>query len=379
MVRIGIFLYVVFSTFSVIVFFFPLYLQSKGLNPGQVGVIFASGSLVAMIAQPFWGYFSDKRKTIKHVLVVLLIASLLLSFGLFSVGTMALILMFYIVFMCFNSGVAPLSETLCFTYAQQNKKDFGRVRLWGEVGVGTSALMLGFLVERVGMEQLGLIYALALTAALVAALLLRDVKASTAPVNLRLMAGLFAQPRLLWLLLLILLVAIPHRMNDSMLALYLSKVGASESQVGQAWLIGTISTVPTLLIVGRLIRKWNELGIFIIAAAAYMARWLIYAQADSATMLILCQALNCLTFPLFLVASLNYLFTLVPVELRATGQAAFAVTFGGIGGIIGSAGGGYLMEQLGPQATYGVAAALAATGLAAAIGTYLYNYRKNAA
>ncbi|GGF94513.1 MFS transporter [Paenibacillus abyssi] len=375
MVRISAYVYLLFSTFSMMVFFFPLYLQNKGLDSSQIGAIFACGAFVSIFAQPFWGYVSDRTKTIKKIIIVILTASLFLSMGLLSMGSFTMIILFYAVFMFFNSASAPLTDTLTISYAHENNKDYGRIRLWGEVGVGISALLLGLLVERIGIDYLRYIYAVALSFAIIAALLLKDTKATPVPVNLAALGKLFMKPRLLWFLLVVLIISIPHRMNDSMLAIYLSELGASETQLGMAWFVATISTVPALFFVGKLIERWSALGIFIIGAVIYIIRWAIYSQTDNPSVLIAAQALHGLSFPLFFVASIHYLSTLVPNELRATGQAALAVTFGGLGGIIGSAAGGYTMDNFGPHTAFGAGSIFALVGTVAAVSTVLFHKR----
>jgi PPP family 3-phenylpropionic acid transporter len=377
MVRISLFVYLLFSTFSVIGFFLPLYLESKGLKAGQIGTILGLGALISIFSQLFWGYVSDKRKTVKRILQMILISSFLLSIGLFSVETFFLIMLFYGVFMFFNSSAGSLTETLCISYAHQNNKDFGRIRVWGEVGVGISALLLGFIVERIGVNSLWFVYALLLGFAISATFLLRDTKAASAPVTLSALKKMFTQPKLLWFLMLVLIIAIPHRMNDSMLAIFLNQLGASESHLGMAWLIATLSTVPALIFAGKLIKKWNELGIFVVATLFYTIRWIVYSQAESPFVLVLAQLFHSLTFPLFLVASLQYIINIVPAELRATGQAAFSVTFGGLGGIIGSAGGGYVFELFGPYTAYVTGSVLTILGAIAATATYVVDRRNH--
>lgn len=377
MLRIAIFLYLLFSTFSVVGFFLPVYFTHKGLNPGQIGSILAGASFVAIFAQPFWGFVSDKQKTVKKVLLLIMIAGFFLSIGFFSADTLLWISIFYFIFSFFNSASGPLSETLCISYAQQHNTEFGRVRLWGEVGVGTSAFAFGFFVQYVGINHSWLIYLIILSFAIIAGFRLPDAKATSAPVNLLALGKLFINRKLLWFLLLVLLVGIPHRMNDSMFSIYLEELGGSGSQLGLAWSLATLSTIPGLIYVGKLIQRWNELGIFFVASVIYALRWIIYSLADTPSILITFQLLNSLTFPLFLVACVSYLMAIVPVELRATGLAAFSVTLGGLGGIIGNAGGGYVIEHFGAPTAYTIGAVLATLGALGAIGTNIYNNRKS--
>lgn len=376
MFRVSIFVYLLFSAYSMIVFFLPLYLQHKGLDSGQIGTIIAGGAFISMFSQPFWGYVSDKRKTIKYVLLLIMICGLFVSMGLFSMNTFITIMLFYISFMFFNSAVIPLTDTLCFTYAQEHNKDYGRIRLWGEAGVGLTALLLGLLMERFGIGYLWIMYIIGVCIAIIAGFNIKDSKTVTKAIYLSELGKLLIQPKLLWFLFLVLLLAIPHRMNDSMLALFLSDLGAAESQLGTAWLVATLSTLPTLYFIGKAIKKWNEYAVFIIAAILYTGRWVIYSLAESPNVLIAAQALHSITFPLFLVASIQYLSTIVPRHMRATGQAAFAVTFGGIAGIIGSAGGGFVIEYFGSNTAYTIGSLFTLVGAIAAVITFLVNRNK---
>ena len=377
MLRIAIYLYLLFSSFSIVGFFLPVYFTHKGLNPGQIGTILAGASFVAIFAQPFWGFVSDKQKTVKKILILAMFAGFFLSIGFFSAESLLWISIFYFMFAFFTSSLGPLSETLCMTYAQQHNTEFGRIRLWGEVGVGTAAFGFGFIVQYIGIDSSLYIYLIILSFAIIAGFRLPDAKAAATPVNLLALGKLFTQKKLLWFLLLVLLVGIPHRMNDSMFSIYLKILGGSESQLGLAWLLATISTIPALIYVGKLIQRWNELGIFFVAAVIYAIRWIIYSLAEAPSILIAFQLLNSLTFPLFLVACVQYMITIVPPELRATGLGAFAVTLGGLGGIIGNAGGGYVIENLGAPTAYTIGAVLAALGAIGAIGTNIYNTRKS--
>lgn len=53
---------------SVVISFLPIYFQFKGFTSSQIGWFLAIGPLVGLIAQPVWGYMSDKYKTVKKVL-----------------------------------------------------------------------------------------------------------------------------------------------------------------------------------------------------------------------------------------------------------------------------------------------------------------------
>lgn len=375
MIRVSAFICLLFSTYPVVGFFLPAYLQSKGLESTHIGIVMACGAVISIIAQPFWGFVSDKRKTVKNVLILLIFGNFLTISGFFSMETFVTIAMFFTFFMFFNSASGALTETLVISFANENKLEYGKIRLWGEVGVGLSALLIGILIERFGLGYMWGIYCLLLTSALIIVVTLKDSSSTPVPVDFIALGKLFMQPKLLWFLALVMMISIPHRMNDILLALYFSELRASESMFGMAWVVATFSTVPALLLIGKVMKRWNEMVILVIAALAYSIRWAIYGLTDDPVVLISAQALHSITFPLFLVAAIQHLSVIVPGELRASGQAAFAVTFGGLGGMLGSTAGGYAFEQFGAQISYGIGSGLALVAAAATLITYLVNRR----
>src|SRR5699024_11706831 len=50
--------------------YLPLFLKYKGLNGTEIGYILAIGPLASIFSQPFWGFISDKFKTVKRIIVL---------------------------------------------------------------------------------------------------------------------------------------------------------------------------------------------------------------------------------------------------------------------------------------------------------------------
>lgn len=55
--------------------YIPVYFQSVGASPAQIGSLLSLGPLVAVLAQPLWGTIGDRSKTKNSVLALLLIGS----------------------------------------------------------------------------------------------------------------------------------------------------------------------------------------------------------------------------------------------------------------------------------------------------------------
>lgn len=361
MIRISAYTFFIFTTFATVAFYFPLYFQHKGLSNGEIGIVMGMGSAISIFAQPFWGFVSDRRQTVKKVLLVLVSAALLLSIPLMLSDAFIQIMLVMIVFMFFNSATGPLTESLMIKHAYEHNRPFGSIRLWGEVGAGTASIAVGLATDHAGIAYVGLMYVAGLAVSLASLATLSDANAHAIPVTRESLSRLLRNRSFLLFLLLIMLVSIPHRMNDVFLPIYMQTLGGAESDVGVAWLVATLSAVPTMALSGYLFSRFNELFLLVSAALLYALRWLIYSFAQDTAVIVAGQALHMVTFPLVLMASVHFIQKIVPLELKATGQTLFTACFSGIGGIVGSTAGGWLMDAFPPRVLYGVGATLAAS------------------
>ena len=88
------------------------------------------------------------------------------------------------------------------------------------------------------------------------------------------------------------------------------------------------------------------------------------------------EVITIFTFPIFYTAAIQYLYSIVPVEWRATGQTVLALLFFGVSGIIASFAGGALYQALGGHTMYLTISALSLIGML--FGLVLYRkYGRN--
>lgn len=82
------------ATNTIILSYLPIYLKYKGLDGTEIGWVLAVGPFAAIFSQPFWGYMSDKYKTVKWTLVICIIGLLISSVLFFQMNQLiAIILM----------------------------------------------------------------------------------------------------------------------------------------------------------------------------------------------------------------------------------------------------------------------------------------------
>lgn len=299
----------------------------------------------------------------KKTLLFILFSTFLTSFAFFSVQSFFLIVLLFITVNAFRTSATPLTDNISILYAKKHNKNYGMIRVWGDIGIGTSSLLLGIVIGITGVHHLGWMYASILLLSIPVAFSLIDSRPKNhTQVSFGSLQKLIINRKFIGFVCLCLIIIVAHRMNDSLFTLYLSESGASETLIGNAWMIATFSSIPAFIITGQLVKRYDELYLVLLAASLYSLRWFLYSLIEDPVMLTYMQFTQGITFPIFSVAALMLITKLVPEELVATGQMIYTAIISGVGGMIGSAGGGWLMGTYSPKITYQIGSLLCLIG-----------------
>ncbi|RNB56992.1 MFS transporter [Brevibacillus gelatini] len=341
-----------FSLLSIFISFLPVYLTYRGVTPAQIGVLIGAGSFIGILSQPFWGMVSDRYKTIKRI--ILLTLGLSIAAGILLFTSTSLLVLFLLVgaMYFFLLPTDPLTESLNYRIAELHGTSFGSIRTFGAVGYATASLFIGWTLDRLGMGQLVWLFVGYGVFAYACALVMKDAPASSKSLSWRELKQFILYPKTQRFFLLVLIAATPHRTNDSFLGVYVQSLGGTTGDVGQAWFLAAVSEVAFFAISAKLLARWSELKLIMLASALYAIRYVLCAIAPSAEWVVYLQLTQGITFVLFYTATIQYLYKIIPEEWKATGQTVLAVLFFGISGIIGSLVGGWLFQQGGGAALY---------------------------
>ncbi|WP_029266020.1 MFS transporter [Virgibacillus alimentarius] len=365
------------ATNTIILSFLPLYLRYKGLNGTEIGWVLAVGPLASIFAQPFWGYMSDKHKTVKRVLLVCIGGLLISSILFFQMNTLLSIILMGAIFYFFTTPIGGLGDSLAQRRANELQVSFGTIRTWGSIGFATSALIIGEILSRIGVQYMIYPYLFFGTIALIVAIKLKDVKVESDPIQLKDVNKLFKNKSFVIFLFLMIFLTISHRANDSFIGLYITELGGSESWVGLAWFIGVASEGAVFAFAGFWFRKYHPLIFVIVAGVLYSIRWFLYAGADDPMYIIALQVLHGLTFGTFYLAAFDYVTRLIPKDLTATGHLVFYAVFFGVSGIVGSLAGGAIMDMFSLGTLYFYMGVLSLVGTICLMAYHLLPYGKS--
>ena len=369
-----------FALLAIFIPFLPVYFDEQGLSPSQIGFIVGTGGFITIVAQPLWGMISDRTKTIRKVLLLLLVCAIMTGFVLYHTGTYSLIILFAMLTYFFLMPVDPLTESLNFRVAESAGISYGSLRTYGALGYAVMSLFAGYIMTSFGAHSLAYLFAAIGLVSFVITLFMPDAPVSGKPVTLSSLKHFLSSRETLLFLILVFISSIPARMNDTYLGVYIKELGGKASLVGQAWFLAAGSEIVVFALSFWWLRKGSELMLIAFSGFFYFIRFFASAWIEDPHLLAYLQLLQLLTFPVFYSAAIQYLYRIVPVEWRATGQTVLALLFFGVSGIIASFAGGALYEAFGGRTLFLTISGMSLAGTLFGIVLYrIYGHRVQAA
>jgi PPP family 3-phenylpropionic acid transporter len=225
--------------------FLAIYYQDLGLTGTQIGVLASLPPLLSLVSAPVWGVVSDTFKQRKLSLLIAISGAILLALALSAVRAFAVLIPAVILFSFFAAPIMPLVDTTTMNLLGSQKEHYGQLRLWGAIGWGVAAPIVGWLIERDRAAWSFWAYAALMALGLLIALRVPETGQAGASAQTTLRFSL-ASPR--WLLFLIIAFAggISLSMISNFLFLFLRKLGADEFSLGLTLTVATLSELPVL-------------------------------------------------------------------------------------------------------------------------------------
>jgi len=364
-----IFNFVIYGAMAIFNTFFPLYLKHIGVSTIAVGFLLAGGPMISVLANPIWGYYSDRMQNIKRTLVMMLIANLIIAQIVFQLHSYLWIYVVMVGFYFFQTPIFSQSNSLILNVIEGTTVKFGAIRLWASIGYSVTALLIGPLLQVVGIDSLGLVFSasILLTLAFTISLPRGESRGDFSNANYK---QIFRNKHFVWFVLLGILISVPNSMNSTFNGIFITTMGGSEYLVGWSIFIASVLEVPVFLLLDRFLKRTKSTMVIVLIfnCILYSLRWLLMSQAQSPVDVILIQGLHGFTYGTYFYVGTQLTAIMVPREYRASGQAAFALTWGGLSGFFAGIFGGIIFEKLGASQMYMTGVLLTLLG---AVGFYL--------
>lgn len=368
--RLSAFYFFFFASLGALTPYWPLYLQSLGFGPRQIGELMAILLATKIVSPNLLAWIADH--SIRVLPVARLAAMLAFScfLGLYWAGTFWWVALVMFGFSFFWHAVLPQVETATLNHLGTEERRYGRVRLWGSFGFIVFVLALGPVVERYGAAAALPAVAFALLCVWLATILIPEPERQVRAAHGTEFWSLFKDRRVSALLFCCLLMQASHAPYYTFFSIYLSEYGYSKSMIGALWAFGTLCEVGVFYFMHQLHKQFDAAAMLVFSFVVTALRWVVVAlYPEWFSLVVFAQALHAVTFGVYHAAALQLIRSRFTGNHQHRGVALYGSVSFGIGGALGSYYSGFLWSSSGAGTAFGVAAMVALFG--AAIATVL--------
>lgn len=341
-----------FAAWSFLLPFLSLFYQSLGFSGSQIGILASISPLITLFAAPFWGGLADVSRRHKRVLLMGIAGAWLAVLALAQARTFWLIAPLIALYAFFSATILPLVDNSVLSLLGERRDQYGNQRLWGAIGWGAAGPAAGWLTGQLGISWAFIGFLILMAAGILFAWNL-PVNASASGAHFTAGMRILVRDQRWQLFLLVAFISgAGLSVVSNFLFLYMDELHASNTIMGIALAMATVSEIPVLFFSGRLLRRWGPKGLLVLSMAAYVVRAYAYSAATAPWQVLLIQLLHGLSFSIMWAAGVSLAAEIAPPGLGATAQGLFSSTVMGFGGIMGSVAGGLLLERFGGAGMY---------------------------
>ena len=337
--------------------YWGIYLQSENFSPSSIGILLSLFQISRIVAPNFWGWLADhtghRVKWIKLTSFLGLIGFI----GVFWAKGFFWIFLVMSALSLFTSSTLPLAESLTLAHLATTDGHYSRIRLWGSIGFIVASLFLGYLIDFQGINIL--LWVLLIAQAIIFFLSntipeTQDIQHKTNDLSIW---KIIKTPSVIALLIGCTLMVSAHGVLYNFYSIYLEDHGYSSGTIGWLWAVGVICEILIFMAMPKILQRYSLKAILLMSLFLGVIRFiLIGASPDHLYLLFIAQMFHAATFGSFHAASIEVIAYYFKGRNQTRGQAIYNSVAYGIGGTIGGLGGGYLIQYLGGQLGFMIAA-----------------------
>lgn len=355
--------------------FFNIFLEDKGFNGLQIGVITGLFQGTLFFIVPIWGILADKNGNKKVYQIALFFSSLLI----FSVGYMSAftIILVYMLFLShFSHPTGSLLDSLAVSHVKNSQQSsFGELRVWGSIGWAVGTITMGRILINhetdVIFQTASILFFLTfLTTVTVFKCNRTDFTQNR--FNLNHLMIIFKNRAVFWFLIILLFYGISVSPLYLFINLYFREIGTDNQTIGIAFAVQALSELPFFLFGSRFVRKIGVSNILVFSMLVAIIRLILYSYISTPSIAVILGITQGITFSMFWLAGIEYVHNFIPAQYRATGQSLIYAFHVGAGVTIGNVFNGWLYDLITMRGVMKVAALLCALVIIAT----LFYFRK---
>jgi len=358
------FYFLYFAAFASLLPFFVLFYQQLGFNGAQIGLLAGLPPLITLAGAPFLTGVADSTQQHRLIMGMGIAVAIIVMMIMPSLKSFAIVFCLIVIFNIFLSPVSPLADSATMSMLGDERIMYGRVRLGGTIGWGLFAPIAGTLVENYSLRIAFLVFCAIM---LINFFVSQKFVFGEPEEHARNRGGirtLLTNRRWIFFLLTAFLGGVGAFSVASYLFPYMAELGASETTMGIALTIATLTEIPVFFFGHHLVKRFTAHGLFMLALLLIGIRSLFYAVVDTPFLVFIVQAFGGTIFPAMWLAGVSYADENAPAGLKSTAQGLFGAVSFGFGSAVGGFLGGLMLENLGGRGMFLVLGIIILVGLA---------------
>lgn len=257
--------------------YFPLWLNSLGLDSTQIALVLSAPLFLRLLTTPLITALADRVADRAHVLIAMTGASLFLSLGYLLEPAYLPVLGISVLLQIVWTPHAPLVDSLVISGVRRFGTDYPTIRKWGSFAFLTSNLAGGAILGWAGAGAVPVLIVFGLAVAFLMSMaaprLGRPRRAS--PLSA---AGMRTAPSLLapGLLLFVAgagIINSSHGFLYSFGSIYWSQSGVGETAIGLLWGWAVVAEIALMMVFTRLFGRFSARSVLMLAGLAAAVRW----------------------------------------------------------------------------------------------------------
>jgi len=361
--------------------FLSLHFRAIGFSGVQVGALGTFSSLGLILTATQYGLFFDRSSRKRLTLALsLFLLTLTLYFLPFMRG-FGIVLTLYVLHRIITSSSITATENLSYQVSSgadaNGKVSFGKLRMWGSVGFGITAVLGGWLFGTQGIQVNDQIFlalmlvSLGLLLFVMPADFFRDGKAERkqgAAASLRGIISLIFADR--YLLLTVLALALTDPLSDGVRSfepIFMKDLGLTESIIGAAVSLSCFTEIPVMLLGDRLIQKLEVHQLVFFILIFDLSRRLLVWFFPFGWLVFVLNILTAVSFSLRLITTIHLINLRVPRQYTTAAATFVSITLNGIFHMLSNALSGVVYDTYGGRPIYLVSACFCVISLVFAL------------
>jgi MFS transporter, PPP family, 3-phenylpropionic acid transporter len=360
--RLATFYAAMFVFAGIVMPFFPVWLQAKGLDSRATGIVLAVPMLMRLVSVPLIARLADRWSAFRAALIAASVGSVLAYVLLSQAAGFVPILLAVALASVATAPGMPVTDAYALKGLGLRGRAYGPVRLWGSVAFVAANLGAGLVVDRIAPIHIIWLLVAALVMVAAVSLALRPLVVDhSRPQRLdQPKRKLLLSPGFWAIAVAASLIQASHAVYYGFSVLDWRAKGLDAAAIGGLWGLAVVAEIVLFAVSARLLKRLGPLGLVGFGACGAFVRWSAMSLDPPLALLPLLQLLHAFSFGATHLGSIQLLARIAPARQFATAQGDFSTVLALVmaGGLALA---GVLYADLG-------GCAYAAMALAAALG-----------